>query len=463
MIGIVSVNDRLKLNICDMTVEGAGIGKTEEGYPLFIKGAIIGDTVDVIVTKTNKTYGFARLLSIDTPSEYRTEPLCPIAEKCGGCSIMHMNYEGQLRTKSSLVVNNLAKIGGCSPDSYVYDGILGADDIYNYRNKAQFPVGMNKGNAVCGFYERASHAIVPVTTCSIQSEDINTAVNIVTSFINTYKIPVYNEKKHTGIIRHIYVREGENRELMVVLVTNSAKKLKNSETLAEMLSDKVNLKSLVQNINTAKSNVVLGFDNIILWGDSEITADVGGIKFIISPNSFFQVNYAQMTKLYTKAKEYASLTGTETVFDLYCGVGSISLFIADKAKKVVGVEIVEPAIENAKRNATINGIDNAEFHCGDCGEVVDRLVGKGYRADVVIVDPPRKGCDEKTLSLIDKISPERLVYVSCNSSTLARDVAILKDYRFKLERVCAVDMFPHTSHVESVALLVRTDSTTKFA
>ena len=455
MIHIVSVNDRLKLNICDMTVEGAGIGKTDDGYPLFIKGAIIGDTVEAIVTKANKTYGFAKMIKIDTPSEYRITPICPMAEKCGGCSIMHMNYEGQLRTKSSLVVNNLSKIGGCSPDSYEYDGILGADDICNYRNKAQFPVGLNKGTAVCGFYERASHSIVPVTSCSIQSEDINIAVNIVTEFINEYKIPVYNEKKHSGIIRHIYVREGENRELMVVLVTNASKKLKNSDKLAEMLSKKVKLKSLVQNINTAKSNVVLGYDNIILWGDSEITADVGGIKFIISPNSFFQVNYAQMTKLYTKAKEYAALTGKETVFDLYCGVGSISLFVADKAKKVVGVEIVEPAIENAKRNADINGIDNAEFHCGDCGEVVDKLVEDGYRADVVIVDPPRKGCDEKTLSLIDKISPERLVYVSCNSSTLARDVAILKDYGFKLEKVCAVDMFPHTSHVECVVRLCR--------
>lgn len=457
MIGIVSVNSRIKLNICDMTVDGAGIGKTDEGYPLFIKGAIIGDTVDAVVTKTNKTYGFAKLISIDTPSEYRTTPLCPMAEKCGGCSIMHMNYDGQLRTKSNLVVNNLAKIGGCSPDSYEYDGILGADDIYNYRNKAQFPVGLGKNGAVCGFYERASHSIVPVTACAIQSEDINTAVNIVTEFINKYKIPVYNEKKHSGTIRHIYVREGENRELMVVLVTNSSKKIKNSDELADMLSGKVNLKSLVQNINTAKSNVVLGYDNIILWGDSEITADVGGIKFIISPNSFFQVNYAQMTKLYTKAKEYASLTGTETVFDLYCGVGSISLFVADKAKSVVGVEIVEPAIENAKRNADTNGITNAQFYCGDCGEVVDKLVDKGYSADVVIVDPPRKGCDEKTLSLIDKISPEKLVYVSCNSSTLARDVAILKEYGFSLERVCAVDMFPHTMHVEAVALLCKSN------
>ena len=455
MFDIVSVNDKLRIEICDMTVDGAGIGKTAEGYPLFVKGAITGDTADVLVTKTNKTYGFAKLMNIYSPSPYRTEPVCPIAKRCGGCSIMHMNYEGQLKTKSNLVVNNLAKIGGCAPDSYTYDGIIGADEPYNYRNKAQFPVGYKNGGVICGFYEQASHTIVPVKGCAIQSEDINKAVDIVTEFINEYKIPVYNEKKHSGIIRHIYVRQGKGDELMVVLVTNSTKPLRYSDILAQKLCAQVNLKSLIQNINTAKSNVVLGYDNIVLWGDSEITADIGGIKFIISPNSFFQVNYAQMCKLYAKAKEYASLTGEETVFDLYCGVGSISLFVADKAKKVVGVEIVEPAIANAKRNADINGIDNAEFHCGDCGEVVDKLVDKGYRADVVIVDPPRKGCDEKTLSLINQISPKTLVYVSCNSSTLARDIAILKDYGFKLHKACAVDMFPHTMHVESVVLLCR--------
>ena len=457
MIVIVQVNDKIKLNICDMTVDGAGIGKTEDGYPLFIKHAITGDVVDAVVTKVNKTYGFAKLIYISEPSPYRTEPRCPIADRCGGCATMHMNYEGQLATKSALVVNNLSKIGGCAPGSYSYDGIIGANDIYNYRNKAQFPVGISKGTAVCGFFQRASHTIVPVTNCAIQSENINTAVNTVVEFINKYKIPVYNEKSHKGIIRHIYVREGENYQLMVVIVTNSAQRLHHSHELAQMLCNKVNLRSLVQNINTAKSNVVLGYENIVLWGDSEITANVGGIKFIVSPNSFFQVNYDQMEKLYGKAKEYASLTGTETVFDLYCGVGSISLYVADAAKKVVGVEIVEPAIENAKLNCDLNGIHNAEFYCGDCGEVVDKLIDKGYSADVVIVDPPRKGCDEKTLSLISKISPKRLVYVSCNSSTLARDIAILKDYGYSLKRVCAVDMFPHTMHVECVVRLCRNE------
>ena len=456
MIVIISVNDKLKLYICDITVNGDGIGKTDGGYPLFVKGAVTGDTIEAVVTKTNKTYGFAKLLRIIEPSEYRIQPKCHIAEQCGGCSMMHMNYDGQLRTKSDLVVNNMAKIGGCHPGSYVYDGIIGADSVYNYRNKAQFPVGHSKNQAVCGFYERSSHTIVPVTDCSIQSTAINTAVNIVMEFINKHKISVYNEKNHKGIVRHIYVREGADNELMVIVVTNSKEKIPHSEDLAQMLCHQLKLKSLVQNINTAKSNVVLGYENITLWGDDKIIATVGDIRFVVSPNSFFQVNYSQMAKLYGKAKEYANLTGEETVFDLYCGVGSISLFVADRAKKVIGVEIVEPAIENAKINSSLNGIKNTEFYCGDCGEVVDKLIESGYTADVVIVDPPRKGCDEKTLSLINTIAPKRLVYVSCNSSTLARDVAQLREYGFVPERVCAVDMFPHTMHVECCVLLCRT-------
>ncbi|MBQ7900888.1 MAG: 23S rRNA (uracil(1939)-C(5))-methyltransferase RlmD [Clostridia bacterium] len=455
MIGIISVNDKVKLDICDITVNGDGIGKTSGGYPLFVKGAITGDTIEAVVTKTNKTYGFAKLLRIIEPSVYRIQPKCPIAEQCGGCSMMHMNYDGQLATKSDLVVNNMAKIGGCMPGTYVYDGIIGADSIYNYRNKAQFPVGLSSNHAVCGFYERSSHTIVPVTDCSIQSSAINTAVNIVMEFINKYKISVYNEKSHKGIVRHIYVREGADSELMVVVVTNSKQKIPHSDELAQMLCNAVKLRSLVQNINTAKSNVVLGYENITLWGDDQIIANVDNIKFVVSPNSFFQVNYSQMAKLYGKPKEYANLTGEETVFDLYCGVGSISLFVADKAKKVIGVEIVEPAIENAKINSRLNGIQNTEFYCGDCGEVVDKLIDRGYTADVVIVDPPRKGCDEKTLSLINKIAPKRLVYVSCNSSTLARDVAHLREYGFTVDKICAVDMFPQTMHVETVVLLQR--------
>ena len=437
-----------------MTVNGDGIGKAD-GYPLFVKGAVTGDVVEAIVTKTNKTYGFARLCRFVELSPYRQWPLCPHFDDCGGCNLMHMSYEGQLKTKSGFVSGNLAKIGGYPEGSYEYEGIIGADNIYNYRNKAQFPVSMQGGRAVCGFYKNKTHELVPCDNCAIQNEAINTAVSVVLEFINNYKIPVYNEKSHKGIVRHIYVRSTADCGLMVVLVANSHKKIQNSDILANMLCSKVKLKSLVQNVNTAKSNVVLGYNNITLWGDDFVTTQINDIKFLISPNSFFQVNYEQMQKLYGKAKEYAELDKTKIVFDLYCGVGSISLFMADSCKKVVGVEIVDAAIQNAKQNAVVNGIDNAEFFCGDCGEVVDKLINDGYNADVVIVDPPRKGCGEKTLSLINQISPKTLVYVSCNSATLARDVAILRNYGYVLKKACAVDLFPNSTHVETVVLLQR--------
>ena len=457
MIEIIRVNDILDLKITDMTVNGDGIGKADDGYPLFVGGSVVGDRVKAVVTKVNKTYGFARIKKIIEPSGYRDKPACPHFEKCGGCSIMHTSYDMQLETKKNLVVNNLAKIGQYPEGSYAFEGIIGAENPWHYRNKAQFPVGIKDGEAVCGFYQKSSHTIVEAEGCMIQNPHINTAVDTVMSFIKKHKMSIYNEKTHKGIIRHIYVRHGGGSDdaLMVVIVANSNSALPHSDELADMLCKKVNLVSLVQNINTAKGNTVLGYENITLWGEDSINANVGGIEFVISPNSFFQVNFAQMQKLYSKAKEYACLNGAQTVFDLYCGVGSISLFMADMAKKVVGVEIVKSAIENAKINAKANNIKNTEFYCGDCPTVVKDLIGKGYKADVVIVDPPRKGCDEEMLSLINTISPEKLVYVSCNSSTLARDVKILKDLGYNLSKCCAVDMFPHSMHVETVVLLQR--------
>lgn len=457
MITIVKVNDITQITITDMTVNGDGIGKTCDGYPLFVAGAVIGDKIEARVTKTNKTYGFAKTVRITEPSQVRCEPVCPYFEKCGGCNIMHMDYSAQLELKKNTVSSNLAKIGQYPQGSYEYEGIIGAESTLHYRNKAQFPVGFEKGKAICGFYQKSSHNIVSAPHCCIQNKDINKAVSIVMDYIRKHKIRAYNEQNHTGIIRHIYVRSGggENNLLMVALVTNSSSPLPCTEELAESLLKEVNLKSLVQNINTKKGNSVLGYQNILLFGDENITASIGGIEFIISPNSFFQVNYEQMTKLYSKAKEYAQLDGTQTVFDLYCGVGSISLFMADKAKKVVGVEIVDAAIENAINNAKANGITNTEFYCGDCPKVVAELIKKGYSADVVVVDPPRKGCDEQMLSLIDTISPKKLVYVSCNSATLARDLKILKDYGYIMTKCTAVDMFPNTTHCEVVCALQR--------
>ena len=289
--------------------------------------------------------------------------------------------------------------------------------------------------------------------CHIQNDVINKAVSITLDFVRKNKIPAYNEENHTGVLRHIYARYSEeNKELMLVLVVNSSKKIKNAESLAKALVP-LGLKSLVQNINTKKTNVVLGEKNILLWGEEHILMQTDDLLFKVSPHSFFQVNTPQMKKLYNKAIEYADLSGEETVFDLYCGVGSISLYMAKKAKKVIGVEIVPPAIDNAKENAEINSISNAEFYCGDCTKVVEDLISKGERADVVVVDPPRKGCDEKLLNLINTISPEKIVYVSCNSATLGRDLKVLKEFGYKLEKACAIDLFPQSVHCETVVML----------
>ncbi len=453
----IKINDTLQLYITDMTVNGDGIGKTEDGYPLFVGGAVPGDTVRARVTKLNKTYGFARLEKTEIPSEHRVNPPCPHFGKCGGCSIMHTDYPSQLEIKKSLVVSNLAKIGGYAEGTYGFEGIIGADKIFGYRNKAQFPVRMNaeNGKAECGFYAKSSHSLVPCTDCMIQDGSINKTARIIIGFINRYSLSVYDEKKHHGTVRHIYVRVGRDDSVMAAIVTNSSQRTAHADELAQMLLGEVNLKSLVQNINTSKGNAVLGRENLLLWGDGSINAEIGSIEYIMSPNSFFQVNYEQMHKLYAKAKEYAALRGVETLFDLYCGVGSISLFMADAAAKVIGVEIVEAAIDNAKLNAAKNGITNAKFFCGDCPEVVSKLVADGARADVVIVDPPRKGCDERTLRLIGEISPDRLVYVSCNSSTLARDVKIMRGYGYEMKKCCAVDLFPHSMHTEAVCQLVK--------
>ena len=453
MIFIITKNDCLDVNITDVTSEGCGVAKPN-GYPLFIKGGVTGDVLNVTVTKTNKSYGFAKINKIITPSEYRTEPKCAIADLCGGCDFMHIDYSMQKKIKSDIVKNNIIRIGGADEDSFIYEGIVGGERVFNYRTKAQFPVGIHNGKVVCGFYSRKSHQIVPSDNCLIQNEEINKAVKIFLEYANKYKVSVYNEKNHTGILRHIYVRTGHNTgEMLVVIVTNSKKRLPHQDELVNSLKSIENLKGVLQNINTERTNLVLGKESRILYGENAIVSQIGNLKFAISAESFFQVNEQQTYKLYLKALEYAELSNNETVFDLYCGVGSISLFLSQKAKKVIGVEIVEKAIENARQNARLNGITNAEFYAGDCEKTVGELIQKGEIADVVVVDPPRKGCSEKLLEFLNEISPKKIVYVSCNSATLARDIKILSQYGYKLKKVCAVDMFPNSGHVECCVLL----------
>lgn len=451
---MIEKNKTYECEVTDLTVNGDGVARAD-GYPLFVKGALPGDKILAKPTKLNKTYGFATMAKLLSPSGKRREAVCKSFPECGGCSLMHFDYSGQLDFKSSFVFSNITKIGGYSADDFEYEGIIGADDEYFYRNKAQFPVRGKSGRTVCGFYEKKSHSVTSCDYCHIQNDVINSAVRLVMDYINTAGITAYDEEKHRGTVRHIYVRySAENRQLMVVIVTNTDKPLKNTDLLAKSLAP-LGLKSLIQNINTKRTNVILGDKNITLWGDDHILMQADDLVFKVSPHSFFQVNTPQMKKLYAKALEYASLTGDETVFDLYCGVGSISLFMAKKAGKVIGVEIVPSAIENARENAALSGVSNTSFYCGDCTDVVNELVQKGERADVVVVDPPRKGCDEKLLELIDTISPKTLVYVSCNSATLARDLAVLKDFGYILKKACSVDLFPQSTHCECVVKLYR--------
>lgn len=447
-------NDVFEVIIESTGFEGEGIARID-GIPVFVRYAAEGDKARIRILKVNKNYAFGKVEEVLEPSPYRRTPACSVFGKCGGCTMMHIDYDKQLKVKEQTVTNNLRKIAHLNTDDYIFDGIIGGNE-YNYRNKAQFPLTVEDGKVVCGFYAPNSHRVVKCDNCNIQDERINKVADAVLQYINENNISVYDEKTGKGLVRHIYVRTSRSGGVMAVIVANSKKELPAKDKLIEKLSAVDGVESIVQNINTRADNVVMGYENITLWGKDKIELNLSNLKFNVSPNSFFQVNINQTEKLYAEALEYANLTGEETVFDLYCGVGSISLYMAKKALKVYGVEIVEDAVVNAKENAKLNGITNAEFYAGDCTEVVEKLMADGINADVVVVDPPRKGCDAKLLELISTISPKRLVYVSCNSSTLARDVDELKKYGYHLDRVTAIDMFPQTTHVECVVRLCRT-------
>lgn len=454
-IDIVQKNQTLDALVEDITSAGDAVVKPQ-GYPIFVKGGVPGDTISLIVTKTNKSYGFGRINKIISPSPYRVQSPCPVFEKCGGCDFMHIAYEKQLEIKANTILNNMQKIGGIHSHEYQFEGIYGAASVRGYRNKAQLPVGKRKDTVVVGFYERGSHDIIPSDSCLIQDERINRLTRLFLKYANECKLSVYNEKSHKGVLRHLYIRTGNKTdESVVVIVTNSSSPLPCTDRLVNILQNESGLKGIVQNINTQRTNLILGKENRIIWGHDRICSKIDDLSFMISSESFFQVNGEQTEVLYSKALEYASPGPDETVFDLYCGVGSISLFLARKAKRVIGVEIVEKAIENARENASLNNIHNAIFHAGDCAEVVKRLLNNGEKADIVVVDPPRKGCSEESLGLINHMSPKKLVYVSCNNSTLARDVKLLTQYGYTLTRLCGVDMFPGSGHVESVALLTQ--------
>ncbi len=454
-------NDEMILKIEDMGVDGAGIGKAD-GMTFFVKDAVIGDVVRAKVMKLKKTYGYARLMELLEASPDRVEPKCPYYRQCGGCQIQALSYEKQLEFKERKVRNNLERIGGFS--EIPMEPIVGMEEPYHYRNKAQFPVGTDKdGHIVTGFYAGRTHTIIPNRDCALGLPVNREILDLVIDFMEKYHVSAYDEKTGKGLVRHVLIRCGfTSKEKMVCLIING-KSLPHSEKLVEALRKIDGMTSISINCNTGRTNVILGRKTVVLWGQEYITDQIGEISYEISPVSFYQVNPVQTEKLYGLALEYADLHGEENVWDLYCGIGTISLFLAQKAKQVYGVEIIPQAIENAKRNAVKNGIENAEFFVGKSEEVLpefyekEAAAGRKAHADVIVVDPPRKGCDEKLLETIVKMAPDRVVYVSCDSATLARDLKILCENGYELKRVRAVDQFCHTVHTESVCLMERKD------
>lgn len=445
-------NDMVTVTIEDMGHDGEGIGKVD-GYALFIKDAVIGDTVLAKVMKAKKNYAYARLMEIITPSPFRVEPLCASARQCGGCQIQALSYEKQLEFKKNKVCNNLKRIGGFT--EIPLDEVIGMEDPFHYRNKAQFPVGYDKeGKLVTGFYAGRTHTIIPNRDCHLGVAVNKEILDIIMNFMEEYKISAYDETSGKGLVRHILLRYGfTTKEIMVCLIVNG-EKLPHHEELVQRLTQIDGMTSITLNINKEKTNVILGREIRLLWGQSYITDYIGNVQYQISPLSFYQVNPVQTRKMYEKALEYANLAGEETVWDLYCGIGTISLFLAQKAKQVYGVEIVPAAIEDAKRNAALNDIKNAEFYVGKAEEVLPaKYEQDGTYAEVIVVDPPRKGCDEKLLETIIKMQPKRVVYVSCDSATLARDLKWLCERDYQLDKVSVVDNFCQTVHVESVCLL----------
>lgn len=445
-------NDIFTAEIIDNGAGGEGIAK-KDGITLFVKNGVCGDTLELKVLKINKNYGFAKIEKIINPSQNRQIPPCKNFEKCGGCSIMHMDYPSQLKLKCEIVKNNLRKTGGFNEGDYIFQDIIPSDCVLRYRNKAQFPCALIKNKFSCGFFKERSHDIVPVGDCLIQSEKINALMNVCVSFFEENGILPYDEKTKKGIVRNIYIREFSG-SAAVVIVANTKKKIKNIDSLCALLC-KNGAVSVIQNVNTRDTNVITGDENIILCGKDEIEAKIGHLTYLIPSKSFFQVNTKQTENLYKKALEYAAPTKNDTVFDLFCGCGTISLFMADSAKKVIGAEIVEDAVKSAYKNAHYNKIDNAVFYSGDCDKTVKRLIENGEKADIIVVDPPRKGLSDGLIDMICSINPKRIVYVSCNSATLARDVKIFKDKNYIMTKLTPVDMFPNTAHTECVSLIER--------
>lgn len=442
-----------EVKINSLGSSGEGVGRVN-GFTVFVPGGLPGEKIKARIDEVKKTYATGKLVAVEEASKLRTEPECPVYKECGGCQLQHMTYEGQLEVKTQQVKDAMERIG--HQKNLPVLPTLGAENPWNYRNKVAFPVGRDKGKTIVGCFAQGTHKIIDASNCLIQDELNNEAISAARDVIDKLRIPVYDEDRHVGVMRHVVARTGLKGQLMVVLVTATAKLPHEKEVIKLLRQRLPHMVSLQQNIQTYKNNVILGRETKLLWGRPTIKAKLGNFAFNVSARSFFQVNTKQAEVLYAKALEFAQLSGKETVIDAYCGTGTISLYLAQKARKVYGVEIVSPAIADAKKNAHENNVRNAEFIVGDCTKVMPRLFKQGVRADVVVVDPPRAGCTEVVLKTFANMQPQRIVYVSCNPATLARDIEILSKLGYKAEKVQPVDMFSHSSHVECVALLSRT-------
>ncbi|MGN1123303.1 MAG: 23S rRNA (uracil(1939)-C(5))-methyltransferase RlmD [Eubacterium sp.] len=443
-------NDNIKITIDALTSEGSGVGRYE-GMAVFVRGTVPGDEIIAHIIKCSKNYAVGIIEKIITPSPSRIESDCTYSSKCGGCSFRNMTYAEELKYKKERVSQAIKRIGHLDVP---VDEIIGADSLDGYRNKAQYPVSINDGELCAGFYAYKSHRIIPCTDCKLQPTEFMYGLDAFSKWIDAENVSSYDSNTGKGLLRHIYFRKGfSTGEIMACAVING-KSIPNSELLISLLREKLDgLKSVVLNINTEKTNVILGKESVTIWGEDYICDELLGKRFMISPNSFYQVNHSQCERLYKKAAQLADLSKNETLVDLYCGVGTIGLTMAHRVKELIGIEIVPQAVENARQNARLNNIDNARFICADAPMGAKMLEKEEIKPDVVILDPPRKGCDSSLFDTIEQMKPNRIVYISCDCATLARDMEILKDKGYTAKGVTAVDMFPRTPHIESVVLL----------
>lgn len=443
---LMNKNDIFEIKITGMTDDGSGVGRAE-GIAVFVPYTIIGETVRVHIIKVNKTYAVGKLLDVVTPSENRIKAECEYFYKCGGCQLWHMNYGAELDYKYNKVADCIKRIGGLETE---VSPIVGSPKTNRYRNKVQLPVS----ESGIGFYRKNSHDVIDIDDCLLQDTRAAKIVNQIRKWIDDCNIEPYNEKSGRGILRHIYLRMATSGTMVTMVIADE--NLPESKKLVDTLKNpELGVVSIICNINKRNTNVVLGHKNIVIYGDKSLEDTIENIKFEISPNSFYQVNKEQTHTLYSIARRMANLSGNETVWDLYCGIGTIGQFMANKAGKIIGIEIVPEAVENARKNALNNGLDNAEYYCGAAEKVAPELIKKGERADVVILDPPRKGCDEVLLDTVIKTKPKRIVYISCKPSTLARDLKHLSANGYLVKEIVPVDMFPRTCHVECVVQLCR--------